>query len=333
MDFVPQPVYGLITVAVMPDGHYGAADPLHWPQNLAADTRFPWLVAIMKKPDVTDTRACMWRVLTPADFLPVPRGTTGLGTVSEDALRPLVKLVRDLTSFVRHCSDASSHDRTLTWLASSMRHALDRLDSPASYRDLVRQHASVQRFYLYTCAWLDWHIGLFKLFPAPTSTYQCPPTSAMMGCVTTSEPFTQSLFNAGVPVWYARTADRLTGLDVIKNCVSPIPPVACLPILDPDVLARHQSEIAGTPSVITQAGNSHLRWINDMVFHYSDVPRRIFSDSSLPASTHGVDLDADLARPVLRVSSSSSIVRQSQAVNNRFAPCRYCFFWPILILI
>lgn len=305
----------------MPDGHYGPADPLHWPQALSNDTLFPWVAAISRKPlNPHDPYICFWRVLTPGDFIPVACPTAlNLGTVKEEVLDTLRPHIVALTEFVKEFTEEHDINRELDWLASNMRHAFDRLDFPASYRDLVRQHACVQRFFLYTSAWLDFHVGLFKIFKMTRrSKYAPPKTSQMMGCITTTPSFAQKLCEAGVPVWFSRDLDHVTGDEIVEKRVALSTPVNHLTIPDPAVLARHERELTGLNTFITLAGDRHIWWIILISSHYADIaprmtptpPASIYAEGRLVAQTENHFLPSRAMLPATRSQT------------NRYAPCK-----------
>ncbi|KAJ3551943.1 hypothetical protein NM688_g4418 [Phlebia brevispora] len=63
MAFVPLPTCGHITISLRADGHFGAADPIHWPQVMEEGTKYPWMTVIRRKPEgKKDT--IMWSPLT-----------------------------------------------------------------------------------------------------------------------------------------------------------------------------------------------------------------------------------------------------------------------------
>ena len=43
MTYIPRPVYGMITVSVKSNGHYGMEDPIQWPQFMEEHPRYAWL--------------------------------------------------------------------------------------------------------------------------------------------------------------------------------------------------------------------------------------------------------------------------------------------------
>lgn len=309
----------------MPDGHYGPADPLHWPQCLQNSTKFPWLAALRKRPaeDLSKLESgCLWRVLTPDDFSPTttsPATGSGaiLGTVKEGLIQPLTKLVQAMILDVAQFQAECGVNRDLLWLSSKMRHALERLDFPATYRDLVRQHAAVQRYYLYTFAWLDFHVGLFKLYPG-FGWHEPPDTNAMIGCMSTSGHVVQSLLEAGVPVWFIRDVEHFSNEDIIEQRCSFTAPVKHLPIDNLETLARHELELTGRITFTTLVGDRHIEWINCEAFHYADM-------ESLPMPRSVVPTPPSIS--TRSPSAPSGVVRSNTSQKDvRFEPCMCTVF-------
>lgn len=169
MSFIPEPLYdvgAVITVSRMPDGHFGSVDPLHWLQMLPSDTSLSWMAAIRRAPFSREhPYICMWHVLKPEDF---ETQIDHRGIVTEITRGPLLRNVRDIMRSVEQFKSENGFNEELEWLASTMQNAMDRLIHPSTYRDIVCQHACVQRFYLYATAWLDWHVAIFKLYSCKT---------------------------------------------------------------------------------------------------------------------------------------------------------------------
>lgn len=265
MNFIPQPVYGTLTISLMQDGHFGSADPIHWPQVLQVDTRYPWISVIQRKPsDPTDKRFCMWEPLRRRDFVPLlTSASKGLGTVSSRLIERLRPIYSEPLGFETEFIKQHGSNRELRWLSSTMRHAFDRLDFPATFRDMVRQHACLQRFWLYTVAWLDWYLGHIRAYTLRGDIdYRPLPKEQLMGCFTTSPMIAQRLFDAGVPVWVSRPTDSLTHQDLLETPVDFIPPIALLDFGDATVeeKAAYVDLLHGLAKCIILAGDHHIDW-------------------------------------------------------------------------
>lgn len=332
MAFLPKPVYGTIKVSLMPDGRYGPADPLNWPQLLQTGTKFSWL-AVLQRKSRNPEEDCLWRVLTPAEFVRSPLSPTmGFGTVIEDTIRPLMTLVKGMNVMVNAFRDVHGVQRDLVWLSSTMRHAMDRLDLPSTYRDLVRQHAAVQRFYLYTAAWLEWHTKTFEIYPMQWPNYVRLKVDEMMGSISTSPVFVQRCAEVGVPVWYFRHREQVLASTegIFESERYFATPVERLPIPEPTVLTLLEKELAGKNTFTTLAGDRHIQWINHNSFRYGDIEDRPMPKTIVPVSAFGSDAGPSHAQIFSSASTSSSsttsgVVRSvvnTKGKETRHSPCK-----------
>ncbi|KAJ3545738.1 hypothetical protein NM688_g5590 [Phlebia brevispora] len=165
--YVPRPMMGAIPIVLCGDGHYGAADPIHWPQILSHDTRFLWLAALHQQPsNLADPVALVWKVFSVVDFAPLPGVGVDLGIAKEACSQRITPCVEQTLESAQAVQTRNGVNRELQWPASSLEEAFDRLDIPASYCDIARQYACVQRYLLYTTAWLDWHVGVLRTYSA-----------------------------------------------------------------------------------------------------------------------------------------------------------------------
>lgn len=289
MDFIPQPVYGTLTISLMEDGHFGSADPIHWPQVLDLKTKYPWMSVIQRKPsDSTDTRICMWEPLRRRDFVPLlSSAVKRLGTVSPTLLERLRPIYDDPVAFEAEFTKQHGANRELRWLSSTMQHAFSRLQFPATFRDLVRQHACLQRFWLYTVAWLDWYLGHTRTYTLQgTVNYQPLHITQLQGCFTTSPTIAQRLFEVGVPVWISRPTDSLTDDDLLETPVECVPPTALLDFGDAtdQERAAYVDLLRGLATCTILAGDHHISWINLQSQQYGDVYAFPMSTGETPSS-------------------------------------------------
>ncbi len=274
--FLPQPVSGSLTISLMADGHFGPADPIHWPQVMQFDTIYPWMCVIQRRPsDPTDSRLCMWQPLRRQDFIPLlSSAATGLGTVSSELIERIRPIYTEPVDFEAAFTAQHGPNRQLRWLASTLRHAFSSLELPATFRDLVRQHACVQRFWLYTVAWFDWHLGHIRTYKLDNVAYNPLNTEQLMGCFTASPIVAQRLFEAGVPVWVSRPTETLTARDLFETPVEFTPPTALLEFGEAtaEEKAMYVDLLQGLATCTVLAGDRHIDWINRQSQHVGDIP-------------------------------------------------------------
>ena len=109
-----------------------------------------FLVAICRQPDdPADPRSPIWTPLEVKDVKsvkdPLRRAFGIVSSAFRAKLRPLVEeMSRRVEGFTQQCGPNSQ----LSALSSCMVEAFERLDFPSTTRDLIRQTAAVQRFWL-----------------------------------------------------------------------------------------------------------------------------------------------------------------------------------------
>ncbi|KAF7791351.1 hypothetical protein EIP86_002365 [Pleurotus ostreatoroseus] len=324
MTFVPQPVYGALNISMMPDARFGSADPLHWPQIFESSTKYPWLAVIQRKPSKPDDpRCCMWEPLRRRDFVPLKSSAVrGLGTVSASLCERLRTFCEEAISFKKALFIRYSNLDDLRWLCTTMEHTLARLQHPATFRDMVRQHACFQRFWLYTVAWLDWHVVHTRVYKLDGNVqYERMPVNELMGCITTSPNIAQHFFEVGAPVWYMRTLDSLSHHDIMEKQVALLPPVTHLDFASDDEKQAYTQLLAGLVTCTTYAGDRHIEWIHRQAQQYGDIERLPMVDAKLGsviahAQISGASTTASLPQPHASVSTRQ---RQHNA-KQRFHP-------------
>lgn len=332
MTFVPQPVCGTLTISMMPDARFGSADPTHWPQVFEQQTRYPWMAVIQRKPLRTDeTRHVMWEQLRRHDFVPVQSSAVrGLGTVSATLRERLRSICEEAHSFKRALFKEYGVINELNWLCTTMEHTLARLQLPATFRDMVRQHACLQRFYIYTVAWLDWYIVHLRTYKLGASVqYERLPVHQLMGCITTSPIIAQGFFEVGAPIWYMRTVDTLSEIDVLEQQVTLVPPTTMLDFASDDEKETYTRLLADLATADMYAGDRHVDWINRQAQQYGDIERLPVVDLNYgsaiaQASSRtipGASASTLVARTQPPASASGSKARHPPH-DARFHPCK-----------
>ena len=270
MDFIPHPVVGSVRVSLMADSHFGCSDPIHWPQFQRPDTKYLWLSVLRRKPQQHDDRHHrMWRVLRRQDFETLPSSELGVASsLLLDALRPICD---EAIAFAAQFEKTYGPNPTLESLVNNMRQAFSRLDFPATFRDVLRQHACFQRFWLYTLAWLDWHVCYMRSNPLPGISHHALPPQRLMGCITTSPVIAQQLFEAQIPVWLMRAVSMFTARDVVEHLVVVTPPEALMEFSSPEERDACAAELAGQATCQLFVGNKLIEWINRQALQYADL--------------------------------------------------------------
>ncbi|KAJ3531604.1 hypothetical protein NM688_g7551 [Phlebia brevispora] len=224
VDYIPQPVVGAIRVVRQRNGHFGIHDPIVWPQVLVNKPRLVYLMAVSRQPnDALDYRLPIWQPLSTKDIVLVPDSfVRGFATVSFPRRRALKFAIDKLVLRARALEEQSpGQHEELQHLVDTMEQAYDRLDFPASERDLIRQHAIVQRFWLMADAWIEFHVHLFGMvkFTDPEARVRNMPRTDLMGAFTNIPDFAQKMFIAGVPVWFIRYEKQLKAEHTILKTV------------------------------------------------------------------------------------------------------------------
>ena len=216
MDFIPEPCPVPVKVALRADFRYGPIDPIQWPQPLASTWEF--LCAILRQVPPDDPLSPLWWNPQEKDFVLLPDSDfKTLGLFSESAIRPLQKLVRDLSR--RTASKNPRPGGRIARFESSMRLACDRLSHfPCTFRDAVCQVRETQRYYLMTHAFIEFYD---KIEPAATGK-PCSVNHRLMGAFSGDPAAVQKLYVAGVPVWFIRSRVSLRGAELIN--VRPLSP-------------------------------------------------------------------------------------------------------------
>ncbi|KAF7798396.1 hypothetical protein EIP86_009617 [Pleurotus ostreatoroseus] len=295
MTYIPRPVYGMITVSVKSNGHYGMEDPIQWPQFMEEHPRYAWLAAVSRKPeDTQDPRLVMWEALREADFQLVDQNSPKrFGIVGKTRLDRLRLLVNDATRRVENfeMENGRRDDSELHWLKTHMSDAFDRLDYPSTFRDMIRQHACVQRFWMLTHAWLEWHVHIwhnYKITDEDTSP-RPPVRDDLMGAFTTSPIVAQRLLGGGIPVWFSRLVEMIVPDDVLESVV---------PFTDPSGFPLDDGNLfPPTKSYVGLAGKEHVAFIQRYSQTYEDSHRISYDftstshdvtrSSGVQASLHG----------------------------------------------
>ncbi|KAF7795072.1 hypothetical protein EIP86_006216 [Pleurotus ostreatoroseus] len=287
-DFIPIPLFGVCTVSSEPDGHFGQADPLLNPQVLIEGSVFGWLVAIERMPTSSShPRFALWRALSREDIVySNALSEQDIGCVAPLVLQPLADIVEDVKIIVQAFESKHGRHRELTWLWDAMQFAFQRLDFPASFRDLVRQLACFRRYTLYIYAWFQWHVAIKAHFDSPAIPRL--EFGELMGCFTLAPLVAQDLFRSNVPVWFICRPEHIQSKRILKRRVTTRPPLRHLPMTE-ELVALLDPQLSGQYVDTLLVGDTHIAWINRQSSVYSDIEKRphaiVSTDDSTPQAS------------------------------------------------
>lgn len=214
----------------------------------------------------------MWLRLEKTDFKPKTSLVgSALGTMSASKVARLRVVVDRMRGVVKTYMSIHPGQAELYWLSQTLQIALDRLSYPATFRDMLRQHANLFRMYLMTRAWLIWHTELFI-----PRTEEATVREDLMGAFTTQPTVVQHLFMVGCPVWAFRDPGSFEPDDVVLRFVD---------FTLPDGIRMGSGEFSGGSIYTGSAGHGHLITINARAFDYIDLektpyPRNLSSNSA-----------------------------------------------------
>ena len=193
--FIPAPFIGQVQVALRRDYRYGLQDPVQWPQLLVKD--FEYLSVVLRASN-DGAIAPVWWSPVHADFDLLEGSVIKcLGLLRGNRIAPLCRLVEQLSSMIS--SHPLNGHPTLVRLDVAMRHARDHLQHfPCTWRDACLQVRQVQRYWLMARAFLDYH----ALTSNPAHTQAAK--EQYVGAFSTDPSQVQTLFCAGIPVWWLR---------------------------------------------------------------------------------------------------------------------------------
>ncbi|KAJ3548838.1 hypothetical protein NM688_g5246 [Phlebia brevispora] len=291
------PIIGEVEVSLQPDGHFGLVDLLIHPQVLDEQTQYLWMVTIQRRPPSDDPRAFLWHVLTAADFQAADETAVPVvGTIANDARRRLELIHAETLEVISRSKPMFGSHSEYQWLCSALLFAYQRLDFPATFRDLIRQFACYRRVNVYLYAWLHY----FNAIPT-TNLYCVMPRLSLesyMGCFSTSPNVVQKLMAADIPVWFLRPTYSLGGAHIIKEFCDLTVLEVHFPVLDESISVL-QAELSGRMHGVLTIGDAHLTWITCQSSSYLDLEQKVF----LAVSPRGVSALSRRPARTLRPSS------------------------------
>ncbi|KAF7790156.1 hypothetical protein EIP86_001108 [Pleurotus ostreatoroseus] len=298
--YIPRPIYGKIEICMHDDGHFGSADPIHHPQFIQHESHYPWMAAIQRNCSARSLLRDIWHPLDrTVNFELVKTSNVGLGVVPSAFKRYANEAILPLGELVATFEQLYGTNPELNWLFSTLLDAVDRLAFPATFRDMARTWACVQRFSLYTCAWFDWNIKFMQTYRMPSlvSVFDPIPYDQWMGCLTTSTLLASRLAKANVPVWLMRPMENFSGDEVVEKAVVFTEPKTCMQFSRSEQCTENRALFAYGIKSIRIAGDEHLTWINRMAIRNLD-------DSMFPSNALSL---LDKSEPVAATTETAVV--------------------------
>ena len=231
MTWIPALDLAPITIRWKGDGKFGRHDPICWPQQLVPTRDYVWLAAVRRRPTTKDDYASLvWVTPSLSDLELIGDAMSShvalyqLKDVFRKGLDQLVHL--QVTRAERYIQAATvSSDAVLGLLLRQLVTSSDALPDPGSQRDVIRQVADVQRYWLLVDAWLEWSVylnGSGAGFNDPDK-QRSRPTDVrvdLMGSWTHETKRAAEMFTLKIPVWLVRDPSQITQNTVICEVVS-----------------------------------------------------------------------------------------------------------------
>lgn len=203
MDFVPEPVWGIITMTTREDGLFGVHNPIYWPQIFVSQRSMSYFAAIPRGPSVARDNI-MFTQMTGNDFtvlqsvLEMP-----LGVVSDAFRREMTDamefLVPPQVQAARARRDLDTKDLFWPWTMAYI--ACNLITHPTTFRDAVRSVQHHQRLCRFIRGWLVWSTEL----PCRQEVRR-----DLMGAFSTDISVVMELAIRGCPVWHFRLTHTFT---------------------------------------------------------------------------------------------------------------------------
>ena len=272
VDFIPEPVHGLVKVVRQSDGHFGIHDPICWPQILVDDRWYRWCMAIPPQPmGYEHPPQPIWTPLLQDDIAWDSSTMWGRGgwRVSEEWLRRLEPLVTKQSERVEvFLDDFPDDEEPLKALGNAMTRAICELREYGTVRSLVAISARAQRCWLLIDAWLEFHVHLFHIhrFDDPEIRERPRIRNDLMGAYTQDVEVAEKLFYVGVPVWLMRRPDEFTSDHVVADILRRPTPFSLLRS-SCDRGAKFDTRMI----YYGEAGKSHLRMIVKFTWSRTDI--------------------------------------------------------------
>lgn len=299
--FIPQPVWGRISLVRCADGSFGQNDYMHWPQLFVDERGLRYLPAMPKTSDNSLDDGEMFTPMQKAHFVVTHSVTeVPLGVVDKYQRVKLQEVIHRLQVKVYEVLDEDDKDEhdELSWLWVTLTTSWERLAYPATRRDLVTAYCNVQRMYRTIRGYLTWYTDLC----GPLNGRK-PLVHDLVGAFTTDIAVATTLKKIGVPVWHMRGPRTFTDEHVILGWTDfTLPPES---LNAPGVFS------GGTLHECI-AGPRHLRFIRSHAFNYQDIEKvpmpakwKVFSAAPTTSSSRNTSNNRPhLSRPAMKARST-----------------------------
>lgn len=255
VDWVPEPCPSSVELILRCDGRFGAADPLHWPQQYCSEQPH-WALVPRRPKHPEDPATILWDVPTPVEFEgdSTAAGRDYFGRVKQTSADSLVRAVRSLdkarkafrvaiegrmnppsstgSTIDLHIAglDAVACERRhyyqealgqLSRLEARLEYALTMFQAPSSYRDCVLQWAHLHRCWAELWAWLEWYkLRQPASLEKPNALHPGLDGEGVMGVFCHETKTAVQLFALGIPVWQICSHVQEHNLDMVHTSIT-----------------------------------------------------------------------------------------------------------------
>ncbi|KAL0566025.1 hypothetical protein V5O48_015989 [Marasmius crinis-equi] len=211
MKILYEPPLNLRRVRFRRDNHFGVDDPLHHPQPFNRQLAFLACIRVPHDDPALPELDTAFKILGDSDFVESP-GYRGLGRIHRALLDRFKYL--SLLILAKFPVDAPKLDDFVRDISNHLRRMLDSLESPASRAETFFRFACAQRHALYLLARYEW-VQVFRAkFEGKEYQDQRIVIPTIVGAFTSQEAEADSLFRAGIPVWYSHRLSDAPGVRV-----------------------------------------------------------------------------------------------------------------------
>ncbi|KAL0565826.1 hypothetical protein V5O48_016188 [Marasmius crinis-equi] len=185
------------------DNHFSSDNPLYYPQPFNRYTAFLVCIRVEYPDPALPELNTAFKIPSPNDFVETP-GFRGLGQLHRGLLDCFITLTNLV--FAKFSIDAPKKEHFVAHTSKILCRMLERLDSPVSRSETFFRFAYAQRNLLYLLARYKWVTIYRDKFNGMNRPYPPVVNPTIVGAFTEQEDVADSLFHAGIPVWYTVTS-------------------------------------------------------------------------------------------------------------------------------
>ncbi|KAF8835928.1 hypothetical protein BDN67DRAFT_1015120 [Paxillus ammoniavirescens] len=212
---IPRPfVYEDEPVQCCADGRYGYINIYQWLQMFCEESLWGVAYPVRGMYWETDPLACLWWILTYANFVPLLDTTLVVGSISQEKRNDLGKVqevVKNRYTMYKRSQvpECNPHDQGKQ-IMLIMRHNYNHLDCfPLTWHNIIIAVAEFQCSAMECLTYFDYHQNILPSIQTPAFPYP-DYNPYWMGVFTCDPGITETLFHAGVPIWLIRHEDTIT---------------------------------------------------------------------------------------------------------------------------